>query len=330
MPEEIQVIVNYESIIKSLGEEIQDVWYGLKTLEGDSFKDIVDAISNIKSIEISDEQSFVRKREERKTLQSTLYIVVKFGAGGINYGSSVVPVTLLCVGTANKVKPAQYLLGVFSSQWTTKNLSQGLESEIKNALQVWNTPEVITNFNEIDSDFKNLFRLSGNIVVGPSAVRMGTMTYWYGDGDDDCETVNIMSFQDGYRASLDSQPFGNTHSFVKSEQNFSTYTFSISTYLLNNHLSADMLAIRGFRNRNGGLISSKMSPNDPRKVKLDFENGFTNVPKYDNSDPPVLDGMLDNDDPLKGDYFFSYFKIVDSQIGQEIAGIPTLTITFTR
>lgn len=318
---EPKIVVNYKEIIESIGQELQDVWYGLKSLDSrvEENQKIIELISNIKTIEISDEQNFVKKRQAKSLLQGTLYIVVRFGAGATNYGSSVSPISLYCVGTANKVQPAQLLLSAFVSTWTTKNLSQGLVNEsdesleISDALQVWNTPEIVTNFNEIDADFKNLFRVVGNIVIGASAVRLGEMRYYYGDGENDYDEVNIMSFHDGYHASLDSQPFGNTGGFAKSEVDFSTYTFSISTYLLSNHLTADMLALRGFKKvENAGTenetSTNVLNPNKIVKVTLHFTNGY------------------ENDD----ENLYNHFKIVDSQIGQEIAGIPSLTITFAR
>ena len=361
------IVINYIDIIQAIGEQIQQVWYALQ--ESDK-EEIIREISNIKKIEVSDEQSFNKKRSENKVEKGAVYVVVRFGSGSINYGSSLTPISLYVMGTANKVKPTQILLSVFASAWTTKALAQDIQDEngnlleIENASQVWNTPEIITNFNEVDADFKNLFRLTGNIVVGSSTVRVGKLTYFYGETDNyphlpavGWEEVNIMSFQDGYRASLDSQPFMNTDGFAQSEVNFSTYTFSISTYLLDNQISADMLAIRGFRNKiapvydatstysvgdivfyNDGLggyiyscisdistpetfdathwkqikraFYSTFSQNQYMKIKLEFTNGFTNIPN-------------DND-------FFSSFKVVDSSIGQEIAGIPTLNITFTR
>ena len=418
---EANVVINYESVIQAIGEEFQDIWHALQDLDdSEQNKEIKKIISNIKVIEISDEQSFIPKRRDRKLLQGTLYVVVRFGSGAINYANSVTPISLYCVGTANKVKPAQLLLSVFASTWTTKNLAQelvgpeGEDLEIHDALQVWNTPEIITNFNEIDADFKNLFRLTGNIVVGPSAIRLGKMTYYYDikknatgtesvsvsvadlqghvfhkeaniqdvseeywdsvqitnvTSDDEfstlnvtfdasrgvfimdgiavedyidgainidysyketvkyggSETVNIMSFQDGYQASLDSQPFGNTNGFTKSEVNFSTYAFTISTYLVNGQLGKDMLAIRGFRFRPGGIYSgetSKFHANKYVKVKLEFTNGYTNMPGENETN--------DNGDIVKGDDFYCYYKVVSSQIGQEIAGIPSLVIAFTR
>lgn len=435
---EAKVVINYESVVQAIGEEFQDIWYALQDLDDsiEANKEIKEQIANIKCIEISDEQSFVPKRRDKKLLQGTLYVVVRFGSGAINYANSVTPISLYCVGTANKVKPAQLLLGVFVSTWTTKNLAQelvgseGEDLEIHDALQVWNTPEIVTNFNEIDADFKNLFRVTGNIVVGPSAIRLGKMTYyfdtvektedtgsisitisssdlveheesgrtWYTldkrqsindveeedwasvsitsfDADDDfdelrvdfddingefvihgvresvdnpgyvdgaitinysyekntiikyggSETVNIMSFQDGYQASLDSQPFGNTNGFAKSEVNFSTYAFTISTYLVNGQLGKDMLAVRGFRFRPQGVYSeetSKFYANKYVKVKLEFTNGYTNMPGENE--------INDNGDIVKGDDFYCYYKVVSSQIGQEIAGIPSLVIAFAR
>ena len=327
------VVVKYEHIISAIGQQLQSVLNALIDV-GDK------EIANIKNIEISDEQSFVNKEQDKQLKVGTVYIVVRFGVGTMNFGSTISPVSLYCIGTPNKVKPIQHLLGTFVSTWSTKNLMQGLKGEelYTNMIQVWNTPEIVTNFNGIDNEFRNLYRVIGNIVIGPAAIRMGTLTYIYdkeaydNDNTKGCETVNIMSFQDGYRASLDTQPFGNTCGFTKSEVNFSTYTFSITTYLLAGRLSSDLLAIRGFRNRKTIVVDeetvidgeqSYFSPNDTMIIKLEFTNGFTNMP----SD---ADDLFPSGDKVANSDFFQYFKVVDSNIGQEIAGIPTLTITFTR
>ena len=346
MPAVGSVVINYVEVIEAIGEQFQSVWYALKNSADEK---VQKEIANVKKIEVSDEQSFNKKKSENKIEKGAIYIVARFSAGSINYGSSVTPISLYCIGTSNKVKPTQLMLSVFASSWTTLNLAQGLVDSEGNSLekswglQVWNTPEIITNFNEIDADFRNLFRLTGNIVVGESAVRLGTLTYIYDETHNLSETVNIMSFADGYRASLDSQPFGNTKGFVKSEVNFSTYTFSISTYLLNNHISAAALSVRGFRNRSNSGIGAIFKENGTQKtpgnrdytntyfvvhknqelkLKLEFNNGYVNIPA-DSEASNTNDDILDSD-------FFSYFKIVDSQIKQEIAGIPMLTITFTR
>lgn len=318
------IVIDYNEIIEAIEEQFSVVF---NSLAASSDSEVKAEMAKIKQIVVSDEQNFVKKKKVL-VQQGYVYIVIKFGSGSINYASSVCPISISCMGTANEIRPTQLLLGVFASTWTTKNLLQDLDGEISNVLQVWNTPEVLSNFSETNIEFRNLLVLRGNIVIGPEAVRLGTLTYIYDEDAEEeeegsgSETVNIMSFQDGYRASLDSQPFGNTNGFVKSEVNFSTYTFSIGTYLLDNHLSADLLAIRGFRNRNGGTISSTFSQNDYMKLKLEFTNGFDNIPSSSET--------TSDTDPVLGSTFYAYYKVVDSRIAQELAGIPSLTITFTR
>ena len=332
------IVVRYQEIIRKIGVELQKVWDDLSSISDPA---ITKSISFVKAIEIADEQDFVKKDKEvtkKEIKDGKVYIVVRFGRGAINYGSTVTPITLLVLGTANRIAPTQLLLSVFSSTWTIKNLCQGMKDSEQNSLestdilQVWNTPEPVANFNEVYDGFRSLFEVSGNIVVGPSAIRVGTLTYYYGENFASSETINIMSFQDSFHSSLDSQPFGNTFGFVQSEVNFSTYTFSISTYLLNTmQLSKDVLAIRGFRYRPinsvsgkrqyDGTNTSKLNANDWVKVEIAFTNDYTNIPG---------DGETTDSDEVKGKPFFGLFKIVDSQIGQEIAGIPTLTIAFTR
>ena len=329
------VVLKYENIISYIEDELQIVWSDLKASADPSIKE---TISSIKNIEVADEQMFI-KDEERVLDQKTLYITVKFGQGPINFGSTVAPVYLTCLGTANKVKPAQLLLGVFSSTWTTKNLRQNLidpdtqESlEVPDALQVWNTPEVVSNFNVLDEDFRNLYRVTGNIIVGPEAVRLGTLSYMYQvtGGEEHWEDVPVLAFADGYRASMDPQPFGNTFGFAESEVNFSTYTFSISTYLLNNNLCRKMLQIRGFRHDHGhGILpANSIEPNDKLKIRLTFAGTPTN---YSNIiDSHNNDTQAQAAEKEARNSFFGYFKVVDSQINQKIAELPTITITFTR
>ena len=92
---EAKIVINYEEIIQSIGEEFQDIWYALQSDDVD--EEVKKQVSCIKTIEISDEQSFVKKQENNKLLQSTLYVAVKFGSGATNYGSSVTPISLYCV-----------------------------------------------------------------------------------------------------------------------------------------------------------------------------------------------------------------------------------------
>lgn len=425
--QEIEIITNYSEIVDSISKEILFVWQTLVANGDEATKKL---FASIKQILISDEQMF-RKQEESNTLKKdSVYIVVKFGGGPSNFGSAVAPISLYALGVANKVKPVQLILGTFVSYWTTKYLGEGTEDVKNHMLQVWNTPEVVSNFNVVDISFRNLYKVTGNIVIGPHAVRLGVLTYFYKtpilthkeddftlhattsdlvehteDGTTyyscdidypasaipiskrDWETVKVeeyetqgntfyklnvtfdkingvfkirgetylseideniyieysydelsfiegsekipfMAFQKGYHASMDSQPFGNTGGFAVSEVNFSTSTFTISTYLLDNQISRDMLAVDGFRYRPNGVYkleegkSSAFSPNDLVKVGLEFGNGFTNMLESNESKSV--------NDPVKGSDIYMRYKILDVQISQELADITKLVIAFTR
>ena len=339
MPESgLDVIINYQEIVSYIATELEYVWQQLASSEDE-------AISAL--IEVSDEQHFRRQEGNRALKKGTVYIVVRFSGGAINYASSVTPVSVYALGVANQVKPVQLLLGTFASFWTTKNMLQDLQGAKGDMLQVWNTPEVVSNFNILDEDFRNLYRVTGNIVIGPQAVRLGTLTYYFqGQSGEMSEKINIMAFQDNFHSSLDSQPFGNTNGFVQSEANFSTYTFTISTYLLDCQLARDVLAMRGFRYRPGGVYTisgtnaydsngkprfSLADNNKVMKLKLEFTNDFNNAPQTNNQG--VIIEPTDSSasgDPVKGDDFYMYYKVVESGINQEIAGIPALTISFAR
>jgi hypothetical protein len=115
------IVINYKEIVEEIEKEILQIRDGLLT-NGDS--NISDQIKFIKNIVVRDEQGFLKKKSAFEDLH-TVYIVVKFSSGSINFGTSISPISLICVGTANKVKPIQILMSVFTSTFTTKKLGKG-------------------------------------------------------------------------------------------------------------------------------------------------------------------------------------------------------------
>jgi hypothetical protein len=57
-------------------------------------------------------------------------------------------------------------------------------------------------------------------------------------------------------------------------------------------------------------------------LKLVLTNGYTNMPGDGETE--------DTNDSVKGKDFFCKFKVVNSRIGQELAGLPTLVVSFTH
>ena len=316
------VVLNYQELIDSISIELKYIW---KELIESPDKEIVNLISNIKGIIVSDEQFFRKQEANRALRRGTVYLVVRFSAGAINYDSSVVPISIYGLGIANQVKPVQVLLGTFASHWTTKNLCDGLTANINGVptslkdskkVQVWNTPEVISNFNVVDDDFRNLYRITGNVIIGPNAVRLGTLTYYYqktvdGNTVEVPETISFMEADTDLRSSPDPQPFGDTYGFAKTEVQFSTDTLTISTYLLNTQLIADAFSAKGFvQTQSGGdYKSSTKGQNDWFKIILTYTNGFSNSGSND---------------------FFKKWKLVSFSIKQPLADIAMAVLVFTH
>lgn len=288
-------------LINELNEQTDDWSVNLK-------KDLVDV-----SVFVDDEQSFVKRKD---LVNNNIYIVVKFGNASTNFGSSVCPINLIVFGTKNKVKPVQSLLGLFVSRWNLKDFGN---SELSN--QVWATPSVISNFNSVGNAFESLFSVSGSIIIGESVVKLTTLTYITDSGEE--LPIDFLSINTAYDCAVSTQPFGNTFGFTKSEANFSSETFTFSTYLLNNQFVADCLNVQGFRPRGtDATYASSKGPNDTFKFIIKFSNGFNNQPKESE--------QATTEDNILGSEFFMEFKLRSVSINQRVGELPSLTVAFTH
>lgn len=251
------VRINYDEIVTSIGKEIAVFMSELRTgaSGGDIYcKKLIDLLKGV-SFEVSDEQSDIKRKD--LTNQNIIHVVAKFGNSSTNFGSSICPVVLNILGVENKIKPAQMFFSAFCTRWHTYNMidSNGVVND--KITQLWMTPNVVANFNEVSIGYRTLFNVSGTLIIGQSTVKLGTMTYVYdpdlfasSQGEEGYENIDFLSFQDNFTNALSPQPFGDTFGFAKSETNFSTNSFSISTYLLDTKLVADCMAVKGFRYRN--------------------------------------------------------------------------------
>lgn len=307
--------INFVKIVETIKKEVSILSKEIieEAKAGDAF--YLEIYKNVKNCEIfvDNEQSFIKSRNIK---DNGIYVVVKFGSASTNFGSSICPITLNILGTENAIKPAQMFFSAFCARW---NLQTLVDDNTSN--QIWVTPSDVFNFNVVNNGFRTLFSVSGTLILGRSTVRLGSLRYVFGPGENDYEDIDFISFQDNFSNSLAPQPFGNTCGFTKSEANFSTYSFSISTYLLNTQLVADCMAVKGFRKRLNGQYTSTKKPNDKFELYLTFTNGFTNFFEEESKD---------ESDPVKGNDFFKYFKCSSVSISEKIGEIPTISLGFTH
>lgn len=307
-------IINYSQIIETIGAEIRTLKTEIDNGSAD-FSAVKDLISGV-TFYVVDEQDFVKLKDIN---DKAIYIAVKFGNASTNFGGSVCPITLVILGTANKIKPAQMFMAAFCSRWSLQNFGNDGVST-----QIWVTPQVSGNFNEVNDEFRTLFGITGTILIGQQIVKIGSIVYEYVDdnGHTQREPVDFLSWQGSFGNSLAPQPFGNTAGFAVSESNFSTNAFSISTYMLDSKLVEDCLAIKGFRKKidNSHRKKSLLNGNSTLKLYIEYSNGFTNEP---------LEGSIDPDDPVLGTDTLCKFKVSSISEGQRIGDIPTITIGFS-
>ena len=234
-----------------------------------------------------------------------IFIAVKFGSSAVNFASSVLPLTLRIIGSENRIRPTQFLLGEFITAYNLKSMS--VDGNTDSLTQVWYTPTASNNFSPIKKGFRTLFSVSGMIVVGQGTVDLETFTYITDDGQE--EAIASISSEEGYQASANPQPFGNTKGFAVSEINFGTDAITISTYLLDSQLVADCMSAKGMVQSSQDGRESTKGMNDVFKIKIKYSNGFTNESE---ANPNLME-----------------YKLISCRIGKKIGEIPSFIASFS-
>lgn len=312
--------INYTKIIQIISDEIRDVLSEIYNASDNELSlEIKKQLGNV-NVYIDDEQSYVKRTQ---TDTNGIYINVCFSDAPVNFGNSVVPITLKVLGTANKIQPTQLFMAAFASRWNAADFGDG------SSTQIWVAPRVNSNFNEVSNEFRDLFSVSGTVIIGQNTVKLKTLIYKYGDGANEEEEIKFLSWQNIFNNSPSPQPFGDKAGFAVTETNFATSSFTINTYMMGTRLVEDCLKIKGFRKwidrqtPSGGPYRepSTLNTNSTLKIFMKYSNGYTNR-------PAPLETSNAND-PVMGKDFLCKYKVVSISEGQNLGDIPTITIGFS-
>lgn len=202
---------------------------------------------------VDNEQEFIH-REKIDNPQS-LYVVVKFGEATVNFGSSILPITLLVFGLGNKIALTQELLNEFVNSFNL-NLSNGIQ-------QIYMSPNAIQHFIEASDDFRSLFSIGGTILIGSNISRLESLIYTNDKGVE--ESIQVLSYDDETVQNVNPQPYSGTFGKTKSYVNFQTFTFSITTYPIDSNLVNDVMRVK----------YKEDNINRDFKIDLSFTNGIT-------------------------------------------------------
>ena len=111
---------------------------------------------------IAKEQEF-DKHTKLGLKPKTIYVVVKFGGATINFGQTVLPVTLTVMSEQNKCTIAQRLLIEYVNKY---NLEINQDGTIK---QVYESPSVTSNFNIVYEGYRSILIVSAFFVISKKA-----------------------------------------------------------------------------------------------------------------------------------------------------------------
>ena len=179
-------------------------------------------------IYLSNEQQYVKEKNREK---GAIYIVVKFLPASLNFGQTILPITINAMAERNKIEVCQRLLLEFAQ---TYNLTTNDEQTIK---QTYTSPANSANFNEVFDGFRSLFYMSGTFLISENTNPCNI--YVTGEENEvQCITLGV-----NFDIQLDSQPFFSTDNFTKSVGMYGTFTINFTTYLIDTELINKALAV---------------------------------------------------------------------------------------
>lgn len=208
-------------------------------------------MKNLK-LALSNEQQFAKLSDKSK---DTIYIVVKFLEGTLNYQEKLLPFTITAISERNKFELSQKLLTIFAE---TYNLQSNNEGTIT---QSYTNPVITSNFVEVYEGFHNVIQMSGMFLITEKANSF-QLSYIDDNGEEkEVETItNTFSFDN----TLDTQPFFNSQNMTKSTAKFGTITINATLYLVDNELMNKVVK-----------IAFKQLPNNTKfNLKLKHKNGL--------------------------------------------------------
>ena len=171
---------------------------------------------------LSNEQQYVKRTAYK---ENTIYINAKFSPASINFGQVSLPITLTAMSEHNNIEKCQRLLLDFSQYWNLKTLQVSDYS----VFQIYSSPSVNSNFNEVYDGFRSVFSISGTFLISKNS-NMCTL-YYYKDNNTK-EEIDCISSQINFTVQVDSQAYYNSDNFTESVSQIGTLAVGVSAYLV--------------------------------------------------------------------------------------------------
>lgn len=241
---------------------------------------------------ITNEQKFIIEKKGTspfKTNPRQIFIVLKTYPATLTYGSTLLPIQLDVISEKNKLDVAKRLLTLFAE---TYNLEFNSDMTIK---QYYQSPSVLSNFNEIGDGFRSLLTLRGTLQISDKLNIIKSLILI--DGTKEIEIPMITS-NISFSVQLETQSLYNQSSQTKSWARVGTLVLNFSEYFTDTTLCNDILYMIGedATNLPDGI-------NTDFSFKITFKNNIT---------------------------ITKSLKLCNAELQQNIGELPVINYTFTK
>lgn len=209
-------------------------------------------------IEVTSELQFVRKQEGYR---NRIYIVVKFSPATIFFGQTVLSFTVTAISEHNHCYVCQKLLSDYAQKYN-------LQFEGEDIQQIYETPSVSLNFNELYEGFAAVMTMGGTFVIATTINRFDFYYKRPGEGED-YEKIDLISSSFNFENNIDSQAFYGTHDIADSIARIGSFSCSFAIYLFtNSKIINDCLKIVALASENNVPVTNIDSSFD---LKIQFK-----------------------------------------------------------
>lgn len=295
--------IDYREVIEMIKNEIYAVIQDNIENGDGAYEDL--------NILISNEQFFIKKREEGELSPNTIYIVVKFMSAAVDYGVTVLPVSIIAISEQNHSDLCQRLLQDFV---TTANMETNNTATIQ---QFYESPVVSSNFNEMFEGFRSIIACSGTFVISERANPF--TLYWYNEDAQEWQEVYFINGNIGANFQAEPKLFYDSNNYTRSIDVMGTVTFNISSILLKDNGFYDEMLKHITRKNNYTIDTNPSSPTYLQKIEQ------TSYEPIDVNRNIILKLVFRSNEQL-----IDFFKLANQDIQQVLKKIPMITLVFTN
>lgn len=199
---------------------------------------------------ISNEQQYIKNSKREK---GAIYIVVKFLPSTLNFGQVVLPISINAIAEKNKIEVCQKLLFEFAE---TYNLQMSEDGTIN---QIYTSPSIISNFNDVFDGFRSLFHMSGTFIVSENSNRFSIV---FGGENVECITQNF-----SYRNQMNVTTKYEVDDLTSSISRVGTIIISFTHFLVDDLITNTILDV----------ALGNASSNSSFEFNIEFKNGYSLV-----------------------------------------------------